>query len=52
MYYNDLKQKLDKFKENTINLEYNINSFDFLLDKNEKIKLIEYGYNKIKELLI
>jgi NTE family protein len=51
MYYNDLKRKLDNFKENTINLEYNVNSFDFSLDKNKKNKLIEYGYNKIKELL-
>lgn len=50
-YYNNIKKKLKEYKTNTINLEHNIDALDFSIDKNEKLNLINYGYDKTKELI-
>jgi NTE family protein len=50
-YYNNIQKKLNDYKHNTINLEHNIDVLDFSIDKNKKHDLINYGYNKTKELI-
>jgi len=45
-YYTNLKKKLEEYDNNTINLEYNLNSFDFSIDKEYKNKLIDFGYKQ------
>ena len=47
-YYNLLKTKIKDYASNTINIEYDVNSFDFELSKEEKRNLITYGYDKTK----
>jgi NTE family protein len=49
-FYYELKKKIEMYKEITINIECEINSFDFALDKKKKKKLIEFGYNQTKEI--
>ena len=51
-YYNLLHKKIKEYDVNTINIEYEINSFDFDMDKNQKIKLIHDGYEKTKLIYI
>ena len=47
-YYNLLKKKIEDYDDNTINIEYELNSFDFDMDKNQKLKLINEEYERTK----
>jgi len=47
-YYNLLKKKIEDYDNNTINIEYELNSFDFDMNKNQKLKLINDGYELTK----
>jgi len=47
-YYNLLKKKIEEYDTNTINIEYELNSFNFDMNKNQKLKLINEGYEQTK----
>jgi len=47
-----LKNKIEKYKDITIQIEANINSFDFSIKKEQKISLINQGYEITKKNII
>lgn len=49
-FYYELKKKIEMYKDITINIKCDINTFDFTLDKNKKEELIDIGYNQTKEI--
>tara|TARA_B110000495_G_C22932976_1_gene545504 strand:+ start:59 stop:952 length:894 start_codon:yes stop_codon:yes gene_type:complete len=49
-FFYELKKKIEMYKEITINIECELNSFDFALDKLKKKELIDIGYYQTKEI--
>lgn len=45
-YTINLKNKIKEYNSNTINLEYDLNSFDFSINKENRLKIINSGYEQ------
>ena len=51
-FNNQLKNKIDKYKDISIEIESNINSLDYSLSKEDKLDLINNGYNSTKKKIL